>query len=460
MDTGPRSARRAVRRYVVATAGVLVLAVLGATAGAWWFATHEARLQAQDVARSFARTVMAPLNVDEVGGSGTQARDRLAEAVSALRADGDVYRVKVWRFEDDETVELVYSDATEIEGLRVPVSPTLREAISTGEPVVTGVPDDAAHATETGAPVDLVEVYLPFEDVDGQTAVVELYLVTQTAERARELLAHVLPLALLPPVLLAAATLPLALRLARGYAQAESERRELLARALAASEDERRRLARRLHDGLVQDLAALGVALEVGAGTEGVATGGATGGRDGTGMRRGPDALRAELAERVRDEIADLREVLDDLNPPEVEQQDLRTALDALVARLGAPADGQGSGPAVRVTGAAVDVDPARRALLLRCCAELVRNAVAHSGGTRVEIELVGAGPGSGWGREVGIEVRDDGHGFDVSGTPAGHHGLRLVRAAVEDAGGSVDVTSGPAGTHVRVVVPQAQGPG
>ncbi|WP_420115172.1 sensor histidine kinase [Pseudactinotalea sp.] len=415
-----RAEHTAIRRYLLATAAVL-LAVIGVTTGgAWWFARAEAREQARDVAQSFARTVAAPLRIADLHADreGGGSREALGAAVTALLDGDDVYRVKVWLLED-EHVEIVYSDELSIDGLRVPVSEVLAEALRTMSPVVTSVPDDDAHATEVTSPHQLLEVYVPFRDAGGEVAVAELYLITRVDERAVELVSHVLPLVVGGPVLLAAATMPLALRMARSHGRAERDRRQLVDQALAASEVERRRLAQRLHDGVIQDLAAIGMALEV------------------ETAQGGP--VPVGLAERVRTEARQLRALLDELDPPGAVQGDLRSALAAAAA----------PGTAVTVSGAALErVEGRTRDLVHRAASELIRNAVRHASASEIVVELVDrAGC-------VGVRVRDDGVGFDPAVVPSGHHGLRLIRAAVTEAGGEYEVRSGSAGTTVEVRIP------
>lgn len=416
--------RGPVRQFVASALVVLVGVSLAATALAAVFARNEAEQEARDTAQVFARTVMAPLHVEEIAMTGpSEAREALELAVAGLLESGEVYRVKVWLIEGD-TARVVWSDLPELDGLEVPVSETLREALDTDQPVVVPVPDDEAHATETATGLDLVEVYLPFEDAAGQAAVAELYLVTRTSERTLTLLAHVLPLVIGGPVLLLAATLPLALRLARARAAAERERAELADRALATSEAERHHLARRLHDGLIQDLSALGLALDIDA------------------QRTGTVEQHAALAARVRADIDDLRGVLDDLHPAAVESGDLREAFAAVVRDLG------DSPATLTVTGAPLDaVTGEARALIHRCGLELLRNAVAHAGGSTVVVELLDRDG------QVGVEVRDDGAGFDPEEIPAGHHGLRLVRAAATEAGASLEIDTSPAGTTARLLL-------
>ncbi len=410
--------RRPLWQFLVSTFVVLVAVTAASTAAAWWVARYEAENEARAASRYFSEAVITSLRVNELEHPTSPAvRDRLDRTVAALLADGTVYRIKIWRILDDDTARLVYSDLSEIDGIEVPINPALRRALETGEPVVVPVPDDEAHRTEQRGDADTVEVYQPFRDDDGQLAALELYLVSTIDQRALELLVGLLPLAVGGPVLLTAVTLPLALRLARSQAAAEARRRALAEEMLASSQTERRRLARLLHDGPIQDLAVLGMTLE----------------QEGQGA-----------ADQVREQVSRMRGLLDDLDPLSVEEVDLGEALRAVAASL------PGHGAAVEVEGDSLaDLAGMDRTLVHQCAAELLRNALLHSGARNVVVRLREVG------RFVEVQVADDGVGFDPAATPQGHHGLRLVRWALDSADGTLDIESGAAGTTATFRIPR-----
>lgn len=81
---------------------------------------------------------------------------------------------------------------------------------------------------------------------------------------------------------------------------------------------------------------------------------------------------------------------------------------------------------------------------------EALTNAVRHSGGSAVRLELTQLGS------EVHLRVADNGKGFDLSaGPPAGHFGLSLMKERVASGGGTLSIrsTSGE-GTDVEVLFP------
>ncbi|MDF1489788.1 sensor histidine kinase [Tessaracoccus caeni] len=419
--------RRPLVQFVSSALLVLFLVVGGSVAWVTWTAREEARDDAADAATSFAQLVVSTLRVAELEhrpGVEPGARSRLDDTVARLIDESHLYRVKIWQIEDSDTARIVYSDLPEIEGKRVPVSRYLREALDTGRPVVLPVPDDEAHATEQRDGADSLEVYLTYEDADGAMAVAELYQTAQTSQRVREMLARTLPVAIGGPVLLAALSLPLTLRLSRRQARAEEARRQSVEHALQASERERRRLARLLHDGPVQDLAALSMALE-----QGTVPGVALDGR--------------AAAERVRAEVGRLRTLLDDLDPVVENTGDLRNELIALARGI----DGGEVGVSIEGDDLAW-LDERTSGLARRCSEELLRNALTHARASEITVR---------WGLRgdaVCVEVVDDGVGFDPSVVSPGHHGLRLVRAAVQEAGGAMSVESGSRGSIVTLLLP------
>lgn len=107
----------------------------------------------------------------------------------------------------------------------------------------------------------------------------------------------------------------------------------------------------------------------------------------------------------------------------------------------------------VEVEGTARDLHPIIRDEIFRVAAEALRNAVQHSQGTRVEVEL--------WygSREFRLRVRDDGRGVDPPvlgvGGREGHFGLRGMYERAEVAGGKLTIWSArDSGTEVELVIP------
>lgn len=422
--------RRPLAKFTLSTLLVVLLVLATTVTGAVLAARAEAEQDAHRMAEYFAGTVASPLRVGDLEG-GDEHRALLDDSVEEFLSTGNAYRVKLWTLEEDDTVEIVYSDLPEIEGLRVPISPILDEALSSRRPVMVPVPPDAPHRTEQREGVDTVEVYLPYEDASGALAVAELYLEVDTDARTREILEQALPVAVGGPALLAVLTFPLALRLARSYRRIEAGRRELTEEALAVSETERRRLARLLHDGPIQALTALGMALE-------------RRGHRRTGDPFGNGEDTAAIADEVRGQVSRLRDLLDELDPVDVDAGDLHASLLRVVESI------PGHATRVEVTGSPLSGTAADvRTLIRRAATELIRNALLHSRAGTVTVHLA-EGP-----EDVSVLVRDDGVGFDPSEPRLGHHGLHLVRSAVDAADGAFDLTTGATGTTVRIDLPR-----
>jgi two-component system NarL family sensor kinase len=282
----------------------------------------------------------------------------------------------------------------------------------------------------------LLEVYLPVRSSSGDVLLFEAYYRYQlVADNGHRLWRSFAPITLGALVLLELVQLPLALSLARRLRQRMREREALLNRALEASDVERRQIASDLHDGVVQDLA--GVALALSAATRRPADAAA----DATAM----DAA----AESVRASIRSLRSLLVDIYPPDFDDVSLESALTDLVGRA------QDADVAVRL-----DLDDLQdplpdhvARLVYRVAQEGLRNVLQHAGATTVTVRVANAG------HDALAEVVDDGRGIDATSATdrqaSGHLGLTALRGIVSDAGGTLTVESTPgSGTRLRATVP------
>lgn len=422
--------RRALIVHAVSTLVVTAAVAIASTFISAAIAAESARSSAASAAAMVAQAIVAPLSVIDIGAADAQARTILLREIRAFMDAGVVQRIKIWQVEGDEAVVL-YSDEQRNEGARSPFAPDFAARLGAGEVVVLDVPDDYEHEHEYG-PKDLLEAFIGFNDAVGRSMLLEVYLPSTAPQSLANLLGVIRPIALLGPMVLGAVTLPLALRLARRLGEGESERRELLHTALAASDRERRRLATRLHDGIVQDLASVGLTLDH--------LGPAAFGDN-------PDqvALLARASDLLDADLVQLRTLMSELAPPEFDGS-LETALGDLVADLHA-----GDARIDLEVLAPLDVSPQPAALLYRVARELVRNAIAHGGPTVVCVALRREGD------RIALDVTDDGGGFDPSApAPDGHLGLSLIRQAVVDSGGTVRIVSGSGGTRALVRVPLA----
>jgi two-component system NarL family sensor kinase len=202
-------------------------------------------------------------------------------------------------------------------------------------------------------------------------------------------------------------------------------------RIVLAREEERRRLRRDLHDGLGPQLAAIALQLETV--------------RD---LASGPDTPAGAMAEslrmQMRDVVAEVRRIVDDLRPPALDDLGLGEALRQLVTRFDTEA--------LSVDVGIDDLPPLPAAVevgVLRLVGEALTNVARHSGARRCAVEVGVAGG------QVVISVSDDGRGISPDVPAQEGVGLASMRERALELGGTCEVTS-PAdgGTVVRAWLP------
>jgi signal transduction histidine kinase len=193
---------------------------------------------------------------------------------------------------------------------------------------------------------------------------------------------------------------------------------------------ERSRLARELHDAVTQKL------FSIRAHARAAAVLAARDPADLARVRSEIDVVGALGAEAH----AELRAVIDGLAPPDLEAAGLAGSMRSYVVLAG-----RAYGIPVAFTAAELPaLGTPVEAALYRVGQEALHNALRHAGAGRVRVAL------SRTGRQVVLEVADDGHGF-VPQMPSGGLGLASMRERALAAGGVLTVRSGPAGTRVRM---------
>lgn len=224
-----------------------------------------------------------------------------------------------------------------------------------------------------------------------------------------------------------------ALRAARQLESAERDRRRLSDQLIDERERERARIGSDIHDGVLQQLAAI----QMQADTMGSAL---DAGRPDTAAD-----LARKTAQGIETTIADLRSVVRSLR---------RTSLDAgglpgTLKRLGRSFHAA-SGVEVEVhcDTFTADVPLSIELLLCECCEEALTNVARHAAATSVRIAL------SSDGNAAELMVVDNGVGPASQGSSSGL-GLVLARDKVNLAGGGVWIEANPGGgTALRVRVP------
>jgi len=216
-------------------------------------------------------------------------------------------------------------------------------------------------------------------------------------------------------------------------AEYREQLRALVAQNVADREEERKRLAREAHDELGQILTALRMDLSL------------------MDMRFG--ALHPGVKDKVLDmkalldrAIQGVRNVVSNLRPTALDVG-LIPALQNLCAEF---AQHTGIACAFHTREEGLDLDETRTVAVFRIVQESLTNTMRYARATHVTVTLWRSGDA------LGVEVRDDGQGFDpqaVSGAKS--FGLLGMRERAIALGGHVDIVSAPGnGAMVAVTIP------
>ena len=309
-EGGPSPVREAMTRYVAI--GLVTIALISIV-GVWLFrraGEAEAIRDAKDQTRIAAEAV-EPVLTDALlreKPSALAAVDRVVQERVLSRPDDAIVRVKIW----DSSGRIVYSDQPALIGARYPLTAKERADFRTGR-VEAEVSDLSKPENRYDRGMGkLLEVYLPIRTPSGRPLRFETYYRSSfISARAGRIFRRFAPVMIGALILLALIQLPLAWWLARRIQRGQDERERLLRRAIDASDVERRRIARDLHDGVVQDLAAVSYSLAAAA---------------ADAPAPYDDDLRTAAAE-TRHGIGQLRTLLVDIYPPELHRAGLAAAL-------------------------------------------------------------------------------------------------------------------------------------
>lgn len=205
--------------------------------------------------------------------------------------------------------------------------------------------------------------------------------------------------------------------------------------AMLASE--RERIAREMHDGISQSLFSVSLGLELA--KKQVP-------KDPALAVRTLEDLERQLSASSRE----LRRLIYDLRPMKLQELGL---VGSVTTWIGEATRGSGMRGTVDVSGQQCPLRPSQEACLYRVAKEAISNAVRHSGGTLVTVQIEYRADA------VTLTVSDDGKGLTegetrarLEGTGAGMRNM-TERVAAED--GRLTVTSTPgAGTEVQAELP------
>jgi PAS domain S-box-containing protein len=220
----------------------------------------------------------------------------------------------------------------------------------------------------------------------------------------------------------------------RGLSHVLSMIRDITARVEAeeAVRKERERLSRDLHDSVSQAL--FGIAL--GAKTARAQLG------DGESPLAGSLDFVIEQAARG---LAEMRALIFELRPEALEQEGLVAAL----ARRAAALEAQYQLRLEPALGDEPEVAFAVKEALYRIAQEAMQNAVKHAQATELGLSL-GCSDDT-----ITLEIRDNGKGFDPTGSFPGHLGLQSMRERASQLGGTLELKSAAgAGTSITVRMP------
>ncbi len=197
----------------------------------------------------------------------------------------------------------------------------------------------------------------------------------------------------------------------------------------SATADERRRLAREMHDGIAQDIAALGYII------------------DGLSAPLSTSQQTAQLAmlrERISRVVAEVRQSVQALRTEVRASESLGTAVSGLARHLS-----ETSGVPIRVTAdeRVSRLRPEIESELLRIAQEAMTNAVRHAEASSIEVRCAVDAP------TAEIVVRDDGKGLG-EGRPDSY-GIEIMRerARLVDADLTIE-NAAPCGTTVTLRLP------
>ncbi len=216
----------------------------------------------------------------------------------------------------------------------------------------------------------------------------------------------------------------------------ENARLHSNARRIAVLE-ERERIGMDLHDGIIQSIFGVGLFLET----------------IYHAVDENPKDAKIRIQQAIADlnqTIRDIRAYILDLRPRQMSGEGLVDGLKRLLAefRANTLAETALTSPKEELN----DLPPTHALTLFHICQEALANAAKHANAKHVEVAVFTAAD------RVLMEVRDDGHGFDLEkmNLTIGH-GLANMQTRARSVGGEVDISSTLGeGTTILAWVPRS----
>ncbi len=197
----------------------------------------------------------------------------------------------------------------------------------------------------------------------------------------------------------------------------------------AAAGKERQRLAQSLHDAINQSLFSAGLIAEVLPRV----------------WEQNPERAWQSLEDMrrlMRGAAAEMRALLAELRPSTITDAEL----GALLRLLGDAFTGRSNIPVTITVSGEGGLPPDVQVAVYRICQEAMNNIAKHAGASRVDVSLCHQG------NAIELGICDDGRGFDLQKTDAGHYGLVMMRERAEAVGAALLITSQPGhGTELRI---------
>jgi signal transduction histidine kinase len=213
----------------------------------------------------------------------------------------------------------------------------------------------------------------------------------------------------------------------------QEQLRTLTAGLVEAQEEERRRISQELHDDISQRLAALAIQAEVLHQAHGISA----------------DELQGKLGELQKQMEAlseDLRHTARNLHPFTLTQLGLEPALRSYCAEFSSLKQFK-----VRFTARALPgtIPSAVALCVYRVVQEALGNVAKHAGAKRAVVSVSGSGGA------LHVDIRDNGHGFDLDQAKGKGLGLISMEERVRQLGGTFSISPRPGdGTRIEIRIP------
>jgi signal transduction histidine kinase len=203
--------------------------------------------------------------------------------------------------------------------------------------------------------------------------------------------------------------------------------------------EERERIGMDLHDGTIQSIYGVGLALE----------------NARMLLRENPQIAEDRLQKAIEDlnhTIRDIRSYILDLRPRQLQGETLIEGLGRLISefRQNTKVEVSLAGPKESLS----DLPQLHAMSLFHICQEALANIAKHAKASKVTIDLWTTSD------RVLLEISDDGQGFEPDKTSKTvGHGLANIQTRVQNVGGDVDITSTSGeGTSILAWVPRLPG--